>query len=378
MGASGGVSYVSGTSATARPISTERQPDAHVRRERHLHRQADRHVRGRREGLEDGAGRPSARTTPRPPPSPRSTVPPRREVHRDGGGHRCARATARRDRRRVDRASHRRQRVAPRPTTAATPSRSRPSSTSTATATHTVEYRARDAQATSDPSGRSRSRSTSPAGGGLAACRSRTSSTAPPWIPSGPSRVRPAAARPLINGRLELPMLQGDFIANDALASNTVLEDAPSGEWTATTQIDTAGIDANGEQAGLCCGSRRTRTRSRRSWRSTRATASSSSSTSSRRAGGQPADLVEHHARPGRHAAAARAGARPQHGHGHHRRVLDRQRRQLGARRQRGPTPRRSPVRSRSAPWPSVVATVAARHRSTSAAPRRLDRRPPR
>ena len=31
-------------------------------------------------------------------------------------------------------------------------------------------------------------------------------------------------------------MLQGDFIANDALASNTVLQDAPSGEWTATTQ----------------------------------------------------------------------------------------------------------------------------------------------
>ena len=46
-------------------------------------------------------------------------------------------------------------------------------------------------------------------------------------------------------------MLQGDFIANDALASNTVLQDAPSGEWTATTRIDTAGINANGEQAGL-------------------------------------------------------------------------------------------------------------------------------
>ena len=34
-------------------------------------------------------------------------------------------------------------------------------------------------------------------------------------------------------------MLQGDFIANDALASNTVLQNAPDGEWTATAKVDT-------------------------------------------------------------------------------------------------------------------------------------------
>ena len=56
---------------------------------------------------------------------------------------------------------------------------------------------------------------------------------------SGPSPARPAAAPTVAGGALTLPMLQGDFIANDALASNTVLQTAPSGEWTATAKVDT-------------------------------------------------------------------------------------------------------------------------------------------
>ena len=64
--------------------------------------------------------------------------------------------------------------------------------------------------------------------------------------------LRPAGGGPTVSGgNLGLPILQGDFIANDPLASNTLLQDAPSGEWTVTTRLDTSAIDANGEQAGL-------------------------------------------------------------------------------------------------------------------------------
>ena len=64
--------------------------------------------------------------------------------------------------------------------------------------------------------------------------------------------LRPAGGGPTVaSGSVGLPILQGDFIANDALASNTLLQDAPSGEWTVTTRLDTSAIDANGEQAGL-------------------------------------------------------------------------------------------------------------------------------
>ena len=41
-------------------------------------------------------------------------------------------------------------------------------------------------------------------------------------------------------GSLTVPILQGDFIANDALASNTVLQNAPNGEWTFTTRLNTS------------------------------------------------------------------------------------------------------------------------------------------
>ena len=64
--------------------------------------------------------------------------------------------------------------------------------------------------------------------------------------------LRQAGGGPQVTGgSLGLPILQGDFIANDALASNTLLQDAPSGPWTVTTRLDTTQIDANGEQAGL-------------------------------------------------------------------------------------------------------------------------------
>ena len=57
----------------------------------------------------------------------------------------------------------------------------------------------------------------------------------PKWTVTRAGRRRPDADR----RQPGLPILQGDFIANDALASNTVLQDAPSGEWTATARLDT-------------------------------------------------------------------------------------------------------------------------------------------
>ena len=56
------------------------------------------------------------------------------------------------------------------------------------------------------------------------------------WDGAAPGRRQ---ARRSPDGSLGLPILQGDFIANDALASNTLLQDAPSGEWTVTTRLDT-------------------------------------------------------------------------------------------------------------------------------------------
>ncbi len=55
----------------------------------------------------------------------------------------------------------------------------------------------------------------------------------------------------LVDGEVKLPLLQGDFIANDPLASNVLLQDAPDGEWTAVTRLNLTEIDAPGEQAGI-------------------------------------------------------------------------------------------------------------------------------
>ena len=190
---------------------------------------------------------------------------------------------------------------------------------------HTVEYRARDrAGNVSDPVGSVTFAINLPTGGSSCLPQSDEFNAAtldPKW-----TVTRAAGGGPtLINGSLALPMLQGDFIANDALASNTVLQDAPSGEWTATTRIDTAGINANGEQAGLLL------------WKSENPNTfaklvaiQSSNGTKqfefivTQSGAVNPPISVEHHDRAGRRAAAAGAAARPQHGHGHHRRVLDR------------------------------------------------------
>ncbi len=190
---------------------------------------------------------------------------------------------------------------------------------------HTVEYRARDrAGNVSDPVGSVTFAINLPTGGSSCLPQSDEFNAAtldPKW-----TVTRAAGGGPtLVNGSLALPMLQGDFIANDALASNTVLQDAPSGEWTATTRIDTAGINANGEQAGLLL------------WKSENPNTFAKLVAIQSGNGTKQFEFIVTQSGavnppisssittgPGRRAAAAGAPARPQHGHGHHRRVLDR------------------------------------------------------
>jgi plastocyanin len=118
---------------------------------------------------------------------------------------------------------------------------------------HIVEFRSRDrAGNVEDPPGQI-SFTIQPPGGGGSTCLPQSDEFAGTALDSKWTVLRQSATAPpqVANGSLGLPILQGDFIANDALASNTLLQDAPSGEWTVTARLDTSAIDANGEQAGL-------------------------------------------------------------------------------------------------------------------------------
>ena len=117
---------------------------------------------------------------------------------------------------------------------------------------HTVEFRSRDVSGNvQSPVGTVTFKINRASGGG-GSCLPQSdefdgTALDPKW-----TVTRSAGGGPTVSGgSLRLPILQGDFIANDALASNTVLQPAPDGEWTATAKLDTASIDANGEQAGL-------------------------------------------------------------------------------------------------------------------------------
>ena len=196
-----------------------------------LRRHADGHLRRRRDGSQDGHGqrrrrhrgadddRPAQRRDPGP-------------TYDAGRGHAQRHRRRRRHRRRVDRVPHRRRRLDPRDNT----DYADPFVTtfSHGDGDHTVEFRSRDrAGNVEDPHARSRSRSTRPGGGGLpAAVRRVRRHRARRQVDR--LCARPAAAPWSPTAALTLPILQGDFIANDPLASNTLLQDAPSGEWTVT------------------------------------------------------------------------------------------------------------------------------------------------
>ena len=53
------------------------------------------------------------------------------------------------------------------------------------------------------------------------------------------------------DGKLSLELLHRRLINETANAENVVLQDAPAGGWTATTEFNIASIDTSGEQAGI-------------------------------------------------------------------------------------------------------------------------------
>jgi PKD repeat protein len=64
--------------------------------------------------------------------------------------------------------------------------------------------------------------------------------------------LRPVpAGLTVAGGKLNIEMSNTDLISGTATAQNLVLQDAPASGWVATTQLNIASIDANGEQAGL-------------------------------------------------------------------------------------------------------------------------------
>src|SRR3954471_25056829 len=63
--------------------------------------------------------------------------------------------------------------------------------------------------------------------------------------------LRPDGGLAVAGGRLSLPFSNTDLIGGTASAANLVLQDAPAGGWTATTRLNIAGGDKNGEQPGL-------------------------------------------------------------------------------------------------------------------------------
>jgi PKD repeat protein/type 1 glutamine amidotransferase len=117
---------------------------------------------------------------------------------------------------------------------------------------HTVDFRSRDRSGNVEDPPKQVTFTINGGSGGGAACLPPSDEFDGTSLNSKWTVLRSAGGGPQVqNGSLGLPILQGDFIANDPLASNTLLQDAPSGKWTVTTRLDTSAIDANGEQAGL-------------------------------------------------------------------------------------------------------------------------------
>ena len=116
---------------------------------------------------------------------------------------------------------------------------------------HTVEYRSRDAGGNVEETQSVTFTITTPGGGEDCLPQSDEfdgTELDPKW-----DVLREVAEDPPVvaDGSVTLPLRQGDFIANDPLAENVLLQDAPGGEWTATTALDIGDINGPGEQAGL-------------------------------------------------------------------------------------------------------------------------------
>jgi regulation of enolase protein 1 (concanavalin A-like superfamily) len=60
-----------------------------------------------------------------------------------------------------------------------------------------------------------------------------------------------AAGYGVADGKLKVRALTGDMYGDRATAQNLILQDVPSGAWTAITQIDSKAFDREGQQAGF-------------------------------------------------------------------------------------------------------------------------------
>ena len=113
---------------------------------------------------------------------------------------------------------------------------------------HTVEYRSRDLAGNVEETQSVTFTIQTPGGGEDCLPQSDEFDGAeldPKW-----DVLRPTDGVTVADGGLSIPINPGDWIANDPLASDALLQDAPSGEWTVTASLDTSEISFNG-QAGL-------------------------------------------------------------------------------------------------------------------------------
>ena len=64
--------------------------------------------------------------------------------------------------------------------------------------------------------------------------------------------LRPnAAGLSVAGGQLRLQALTGDLFGDRDTAQNVVLQNTPTGAWTATAQFDTSALTAEGQQTGI-------------------------------------------------------------------------------------------------------------------------------
>jgi PKD repeat protein/glucose/arabinose dehydrogenase/type 1 glutamine amidotransferase len=115
---------------------------------------------------------------------------------------------------------------------------------------HTVEYRSRDAAGNVEDWQSVTFTIDTQSGGG--SCLPQTDEFEGDELDGKWDVLRPADGGPQVaNGHVHIPLVPGDMIGGSADAGNVMLQDAPSGQWTATTRMNLADFDEPGKQGGL-------------------------------------------------------------------------------------------------------------------------------